>query len=129
LKKAHRFVKRLLMAAECDGIILFGSFCKGQEGWDSDVDILVISNSFGSEWFERHERIYRYSDGGMDIFLYTKEEASEMFSHRHLLLLEALADGLILHDEGYLKQLKEELKDLIGKGKLERLRNGWRICD
>lgn len=65
----------------------------------------------------------------MDIFLYTKEEVHEMFSQRHLLLLEALADGLILPDEGYLSQLKEELGDLIGKGKLERLRNGWQICD
>ena len=51
-------VRRILLAAHPDGIILFGSAATGQMTKDSDIDLLVVEGEPGN----RHERCVTIRD-------------------------------------------------------------------
>jgi predicted nucleotidyltransferase len=48
-KHVHQMVKRIVMQFHPDKIILFGSYARGEEGPDSDVDLLVVMPVAGSK--------------------------------------------------------------------------------
>jgi len=77
-----------------DGIVVFGSASRGENGPDSDIDIAVISRDFASlEMLERMRIISRTRfrarifDRPMDTLAYTPEE------------LEGAEEGSFLGDE------------------------------
>ena len=127
-QRIAEFIEELLKSVPCRGILLFGSVAKGTFGWNSDIDLLIVTDAFGEDCFERLNKIYRFSKGKMEFFIYTVKEIEKMFLEKHGLLLEALADGIALYDpDGLLGGLKDELKELIQARSLIRLNRGWKI--
>lgn len=46
MKSIKKYIKKISRYYKIDEIILFGSYAKGTENEDSDIDIAVISNDF-----------------------------------------------------------------------------------
>lgn len=70
-------VKKKYMPAE---VILFGSRAKKTHLAESDVDILIISDKFGSvNWLQRIADVSQLWDGliSLDVLCYTPEEFAE----------------------------------------------------
>lgn len=119
------------------GLMLFGSYARGEAGERSDVDILVVLKGLKGVGVRRRvyeavaERVRRPLTL-IDIDL--NDLTSENISVTPL-LLNALYDGIIIYDEsGALARLKSKVGELIEEAKLVRYRTpdgkyGWRRGD
>lgn len=74
-------IDRLIMAANPRKIILFGSYARGEETADSDVDIMVIEDSVehqGLEMVRLRKAAGRIALGvGIDILVYPTEKITD----------------------------------------------------
>jgi len=92
-------VRRLVEAAHIERIILFGSWAKGTNRPDSDLDLLVIENEpFGpgrSRLTEigRLERALGRLPYPTDILVYSREEVEHWQSSANHVIAKALREG------------------------------------
>jgi uncharacterized protein len=57
-KILNEFVKKSKEFISCDEIYLFGSYAKGTEHPDSDIDIAVILNNFTGDYLENSAQLF-----------------------------------------------------------------------
>lgn len=93
---AHRLVRRF----QPEKIILFGSYARGTDGPDSDIDLLVVMSVQGSK---RRKTVEMYSLlGGMgvpkDIIVVTPEEVQKYQKVPGTIVYQALSGGKVLYD-------------------------------
>lgn len=50
-----------------------------------------------------------------------------MFYENNGFILDVLEDSIVLHDNGYWKEMKEEFLDRKKLGAIKRIKNGWKI--
>ena len=112
-------------SAEC--IILFGSSVKGSYNKKSDLDLLIITNSLDQDYFKRAYQMQDITPGGIDFFVYSTEEFDKMVSELHLIVLEALSSGIIIHDKGFSERYINHISKLIKDKKLIKLEQGWKL--
>jgi len=111
----NEFVKRILEKEDVIGILVFGSIAKGKEKPfpESDIDVLVVARKLPKNILERRLRNLKYKIGIEsieDIWL-TPEELLEGVEGGWGVILDALADGIIVYDkEGILKKAREKVK-------------------
>lgn len=108
-------------------IILFGSMAKGNYTRHSDYDLLVIVSH---EELSFKDRLYEYSlpsNGWVESFVYTREEAESMLESFHPLILDSLKDGLVIYDKGFWNHLKAGFNKLLEEGVLTPKERGWVI--
>jgi predicted nucleotidyltransferase len=97
----EEYALELKKRIEISQIILFGSAARGKMTKDSDVDLIVLSNSFRNMDFIKrlqllsHARMGKARRVAMDILGYTPQEAKEL-SRDSSLLKEALRDGKLV---------------------------------
>ena len=95
----RRNVERLIRAFAPDRIILFGSYAKGANRFDSDVDLLVVADVDGDR--ATHQRRARQLSGDcfppIDVVLCTPEEAAEADSLSSPFLLSILGTGVTIY--------------------------------
>ena len=106
-------------------IILFGSMAKGNYTIYSDYDLLLIVSYESLDFKNRLYEYSKFSNGWVEIFPYTMDEANFMFKNFNPLILDALKDGIIIYDKGFWKKLKKEFKKLIKQKTLISKENGW----
>jgi len=119
------------------GLLLFGSYARGEARRDSDVDILVVLR--GLRGMKVRSRIYRVLARHVGLPLTLIDVNLNDLTREDLvvtpLLLNALYDGVIMYDEtGVLAELKSKVGELIRKAKLVRYRTrdgkyGWKRRD
>ncbi len=108
LNKARLFaycVKKRLGSSTT--VILFGSYARGDFSAESDVDILVVTNS--DLPFKPHERIDLILDcirknPEIEPVLLTVKELEERYAKKNPLVVEALSQGIYLLDELRLRE-------------------------
>jgi len=108
-------------------IILFGSMAKGNYTNHSDYDVLIVVSK---EELSFKDRLYKYStlsNGWVEPFVYTSEEAESMLEDYNPLMLDALKDGIVIHDEGEWALLKDRFNEMLREGILIPKENGWII--
>lgn len=97
----NEVIERIRRIARPRKIILFGSRARGENRINSDWDFLVIADSK----LPRHERscpLYgALSDipVGMDILVYTPDEADEWRDVPQALVTTAIREGKVLYEE------------------------------
>ena len=72
-----RFKDRLSKKLSLKKMLLFGSYSKGVQRVESDVDIILVSPSFkGKRWIKRAPALYKYwpYNYQLDLLCYTPEE-------------------------------------------------------
>jgi predicted nucleotidyltransferase len=99
-ERALRSITELIVRC-CDPetVLLFGSYARGQENRDSDLDILVIGDFRESPYLRGHEvrELLRRYAIRIDLHLVTPEEVAAACHEPHGFLNSALASGQILY--------------------------------
>lgn len=125
------------LGEEFVGMILFGSWARGEAGVYSDIDILVVFKSLGG--FEVRSRVYSMIAERVRMPLTLVDvKLSEISSGDYEitpLMLNILYDGIVIWDrDGVLKDLIEKGRRVIEMMELVRYRvpdgkYGWRRAD
>jgi hypothetical protein len=109
-------------------VVLFGSRATGEYTQHSDYDVAVVSSAFAAEprMYRRAERLLAALGEvrGVEPVGLAPEELDALDG---LLVLDVVADGLPLVDDGCFARAQARLADLRSAGAVERLRGGWRI--
>jgi uncharacterized protein len=100
LERALRSITALIVQC-CDpeAVLLFGSYAKGQDNPDSDLDFLVIGDFRGSPYLrglEVRELLRRYPIR-IDLHFVTPEEVAGESRKPHGFLSSVLASGRIMY--------------------------------
>lgn len=120
----QEFLEELKLRPEVSAVILFGSWARGNNHQDSDVDLIVIQS-------EGYKRTIENRDGQMFEIIYTTEDSAVDHWQKNKDDSAGLWEvAKILYDkEGRMGLIKEEMVSMIGKGKdpidksnLERLK-------
>ena len=87
-------VRRVVEVAQPEKIYLFGSFARGEPGFDSDVDLLVVKK--GAHRRRLAQEIYRNMIGverAVDIVVVTPEDIERHGNSPALVIGSALQEG------------------------------------
>jgi predicted nucleotidyltransferase len=100
LERALRGITALIVQC-CDpeAVLLFGSYAKGQDNLDSDLDILVIGGFRGSPHLRAHEvrELLRRYPIRIDLHLVTPEEVAVESRKPYGFLSSALASSRVMY--------------------------------
>ncbi|MBI5401997.1 MAG: HEPN domain-containing protein [Ignavibacteriae bacterium] len=112
---------------------IYGSWAKGTQTQDSDLDVLMISDEINPKKHKRGREIAQIKEClsiglPLDILLLTTNECISNFRNHNPLFLDIAWEGIILIDRNdFLKDLIEETRDYILQKKLEKLTDGWKF--
>jgi len=101
-EKLQEELKRLIpeiIKLGVEKVILFGSLASGDIHKSSDIDIIIVQRT-EKKFLDRLEEFYNYlrPEFGMDIFVYTPEEFSEMKENNRF-MKSVLKNGRILYEK------------------------------
>lgn len=112
---------------------IYGSWVKGMQTQDSDLDILLISDEINAKKHKRGREIMQIKEClsiglPLDILLLTADECISNFKNHNPLFLDIAWEGMILIDQdNLLKNLIDETRDYILNRRIEKLSDGWRF--
>ena len=106
IQTALGYVQKLKEALGSLSGVLYGSFARGDFNLGSDIDVLIISDSLPQHPLERMELLYRTIEGGIEPKGYSRIEFIRMLENNNPTALDALREGVVLWDDGFLKTLK-----------------------
>jgi predicted nucleotidyltransferase len=111
-------------------VVLFGSRATGEYTQQSDWDVVVVSPLFAHEeaMFRRAQMLLAALEPvrGIDPVGLAPDELAALDC---LLVLDAVADGVPLYDDGCFDRARTRLAEYLTRGERERLGGGWRISD
>lgn len=131
--KEHIMERLKLSPVNIISAAIYGSWAKGLQTEDSDIDLLLISNAISKKKQRRGKEIAIIKEVlslglPIDILLLTSDECVSNFKNHNPLFLDIACEGLILIDkDGFLKGLINETVAYIRFRKLEKLVDGWRF--
>jgi len=84
--------------ARAERAILFGSVARGEADEWSDLDLLIVART-SRPFFERFKDFRGLYDvwPRLDLLIYTPEEFQQMIAEERPLLLQAIAEGVVVH--------------------------------
>lgn len=85
--------------AEIERVVLFGSMARGDAVPGSDVDLLMVLSESPFRFLDRS--VEYKPEGipvGVDVFAYTEDEIEKMARDGHMLLEQALSEGITVYD-------------------------------
>lgn len=109
-------------------IILYGSRAKGTFTGVSDIDIIVISNTFERDFLSRIKDLIDVNTSPLPIepLGYTEAEFETMLASCRITALDAVREGIPLSGEDYFNNLKNKLNELEKIG-LYKGKASWHI--
>jgi predicted nucleotidyltransferase len=129
LVAAAEVVQRLRAALPVSAVVLFGSRATGEHTQFSDFDLAVVSSEFSGEvrMYRRAERLFDalLGVGRIDPVGLAPEE---LLALDCLLVLDVVADGIPLYDDGCFARARAMLENRLASGEVERLPGGWRLA-
>jgi len=114
-----------------EAAVIYGSWARGEEKEESDIDLLVISNEVHPRKNKRGREIALIKEKlslgiPLDILLLTEEECISNFKHHNPLFLDIAWEGFILLDvNNLIGPLIDEVKIYILDKGLKKLDDGW----
>ncbi len=114
-----RFVKRILAYFDGDvTIILFGSRARGDFNRASDYDLIVVSKKLVGNPLQRTRPLYELNEEflDVDIIAYTPQEFLKALENLSPSALDAMREGVVLHDNGFYRTAKRKFGELKKKG-------------
>ncbi len=123
------FIEKLLAAKKdiVKSVVLFGSMAKMEYTRFSDYDLFIVVEREQVRFLDRLPEYYGLTSGRIEPLVYIRTEVESMFEDCNPLLLDVLRDGIVLHDDGFWKDLKTRFEHLLQTGAVTPKRNGWII--
>lgn len=90
----------IVRCCDPDTVMLFGSYAKGQDNSESDLDLLLIGDFRGSSYLRAREvrQLLRRYPIRIDLHLVTPDEVINESHRSHGFLSSVLASGRILYE-------------------------------
>ncbi|CAB1127688.1 protein of unknown function [Candidatus Hydrogenisulfobacillus filiaventi] len=123
----QRWYQALQDAAHPRAVVLIGSRAKGTFLETSDVDVWVILNDPDRDWLRRQQRyaaLVPAPDLPLEALYYTPAETEQLLARHQFGVLDALAFGQPLYDDGIWASLRERFQALQRQG-LHRTPRAW----
>ncbi len=101
-KLLRRVASLIVSACDPERIVLFGSYAKGQQNIDSDIDILVIGDFKGSCFLLKQElqQLLHFCPILIDINVATLQEVEAETAKPLGFLSSALSRGIVIYQKG-----------------------------
>lgn len=105
-------------------LILFGSRARGQHTEESDADVCLIAEDLPEDLFQRR---YPAPSGyrRLSVFGFHPQEFLQQLRQGNPFTLEIMYEGVILYDDGFLRQAREVYQEAIRCYHLRRTARGW----
>lgn len=129
-EELDEYIRGLKERLDPKAVILYGSRARGDWKPWSDVDIIVISNKLPKTFFDRwdvlvvHELEIPIEPKGFTPFEFLK-----MIEECDMTALDAMYEGVVLHDTGFIERARRKLREVTRKYKLRKLKDGWRALN
>lgn len=96
-------VARVVSAAHPSRVILFGSYARNEAADDSDLDLMVIEPHVenAGEEMVRLRNVIGHIGTGVDVLVYSEEEAARRSAIPGTLLYRAHREGRVLYESGH----------------------------
>ncbi len=122
-------ISRLRESFTIRSAVVFGSSVKACWNYRSDIDLLIVSDSMGKDWFERNLAAQRVVSGGVQVFVLTSSEILSAINDRRYVVWEALHDGLVIFDDGVFTSVRSQFMSMIQRGLIKKRSMGWIVAD
>lgn len=111
------------------GVLLFGSVARREElpFPQSDIDMIVVAKDLPSDFFQRAELVRKIENcpSLLQSIWMTEEEFISQFKAGAGYLLDAIHEGKIIYDRGFLRKIIPQAKhELEAKG-IRRIGSAW----
>jgi predicted nucleotidyltransferase len=99
-KTIQNVVRDIVRACRPEKVILFGSYARGKQHSDSDLDIFVVANFRGDslERIRRVRRAIRGTDFGIDVVVRTPAELRKALKGRDWFVQEIAQTGKVMYE-------------------------------
>jgi hypothetical protein len=122
-----RFVAQLGREVRLRCVLLFGSYARGNFTESSDADVCVVADGLPQDLFARRRLHGREVIPGVSAMGFTPEEFLELLRQGNFLVLDIMADGAVVFDDGFSAQARAEFTATVQRLGLVREVNGWRF--
>jgi predicted nucleotidyltransferase len=95
-----KIIDRLIKTSQPEKVILFGSYNRGEQKQDSDIDLFIIQNTEASPYKRACSYRKALLDMGMsfDIIVRTPEEVQEWQNVKHSFIHTVLSEGSVIYE-------------------------------
>ena len=100
-RELNRWLPLLIKHEQPDKIILFGSYCAGEIGEWSDLDMVIVKET-DAPFLDRTRQVLALLRPrvGLDVLVYTPEEFEQLSRERVFLREEIVAKGQVIYERG-----------------------------
>jgi hypothetical protein len=105
-------------------VFLFGSRATGQHTKTSDADVGLIAADLPADLWQRRSPApsgYRF----LSVIGFHPREFLHMLRQGNPLVLDIMHDGVILYDDGFMRQAQAGYQETTQRLQLRRARGGW----
>lgn len=111
------------------GVLLFGSVSRHEElpFPQSDIDMIVVATDLSSDFFERAEYVRKIENcpSLLQSIWMTEEEFIAQFKAGAGYLLDAIHEGRIIYDTGFLRKIIPQAKNELEAQGIRRIGSAW----
>lgn len=111
------------------GVLLFGSVARNEElpFPRSDIDMIVVAKELPSNFFERAEMVRKIENSPsiLQSIWMTEEEFMSQFKAGAGYLLDAIHEGRIIYDTGFLRKIIPQARREIKERGIMRVGGAW----
>jgi predicted nucleotidyltransferase len=100
-RELNRWLPLLIAHEQPDKIILFGSYCAGEIGEWSDLDMVIVKET-DAPFLDRTRQVLALLRPrvGLDVLVYAPEEFEQMSRERAFLRDAIIAKGQVIYERG-----------------------------
>ncbi len=111
------------------GVLLFGSVARSEElpFPQSDIDMIVVAKDLPSDFFKRAELVRKIENcpSLLQSIWMTEEEFISQFEAGAGYLLDAIHEGRIIYDMGFLRKIIPQAKSELEIQGIKRVGSAW----
>ena len=104
------FARRVSGRLGLRSMVVFGSYARGTQLRESDVDVLIVAEAFeGLPFYEREYMVLKLYKGSLPLepWCYTPREVLEALERRPRIdLADALTRGVVVYDDGFWSMIR-----------------------
>ena len=117
-----RYVRNVRSRIKLHLLIVLGSRARGDYKPSSDIDVVVVGGDLPKSWWSI------LKEPLIDPRAYTPEEFLDSIRRLDPTVLDAIAEGVVIYDDGFLAEAKQVFERVVKEFRLVKEKLGWRIA-